>query len=227
MNTDRLHSGVPEEFPQVKVLLERCSETPHGRDNEFMRLVEKNAATPRHWMRLLRLIDLSLDAQVTGYATGVARFSARPDADAYLAFAQVKLDARRLMREAETALRYDGPPVTALDLTASACSMPWYYLWLGSTADRAASGLGLYVGLVSWHEFCVALVEEIDRLSIQLPEEYVFVFRRWQQRPTELLDQCLRMAEEGLSRSSSTDQTMVAVRLAADSMAQFLSACAV
>ncbi|ASU80420.1 hypothetical protein CDG81_21515 [Actinopolyspora erythraea] len=193
-------------------------------ENAFTELIRSGKAEREHYARLIRYIDVSLDAQVAGYTTGVARFPHRPVATPYMEFAEIKLGARRLMRSASAALGEDPAPSGAEVLPLSAHSMPWYFLWLGAVGTRAQSGLGLYASMLAWHHVCASVVDALSGTRTPPPEEFTLIFRRFESPPTELLDQCAEAAEHGLELGDDLGEALMAARLGETVILDFMSA---
>ncbi|PRW62838.1 hypothetical protein [Actinopolyspora mortivallis] len=213
-----------EDFPRSREVLAELVPPLNGYHNDFARLVESGGAENEHYSRLIRYLDLSLDSQVAGYGIGVARFPHKPTADPFMEFAEIKLNARELIRRAASALGSRVEPEGSTLLPFDAYSMPWYLLWLGALGNRAQSGLGAYAGLLVWHHVCVSLVERIMSLEHPPPEDFVMIFRRFAELPERVLRVCLQAAEEGLRSGDDRKTALVAARLAETSVLRFMSA---
>ncbi|NYH78308.1 hypothetical protein FHR84_001630 [Actinopolyspora biskrensis] len=211
-------------FPLCQEVLGELDPPLNGYDNEFARLVGSGDVENTHYSRLVRYLDLSLDTQVAGYASGVARFPRKTAAAPFMEFAEIKLNARVLMRRAISAIGGEVEPEGTVALPFDAYSMPWYFLWLGTMGNRAQSGLGAYAGMLVWHHVCVSLVERLSTLENPPPEDFTVIFRRFEEAPERMLRVCLEAAEEGLHAGDDQRAALVSARLAEISLLRFMSA---
>ncbi|MEW1700578.1 MULTISPECIES: hypothetical protein [unclassified Streptomyces] len=213
------------EHPLCADVISRLPEPPDGAANDLVRTAGAGEDTPLHWATLIRWVDQSLDPQVTGYALGLSRFPQYPAAVPYQTLAGVKLAARPLWQAAEEAMRELGAPLREVPRpNARALGMPWYFLWLGATANAACSGVGLWTGILHWFQFSSAMVRICDRRP-DLPPEIRRVFARFETYPTELMKACLDLGEGGLASGESADDALTAAYVGISSMDAFLSEC--
>lgn len=201
---------VPSSTPHVAELLTRDGRTVDGAANDFIRLVATGRARSRHLVQLLQYIDVSLDSQLAGYGAGMARFPKAPHAQMFAEFATFKLKARALLRGAAAAVQREDPSAIATPPPVQALHYGWCFLWLGAVPPLAATGLGMYAGLLIWHRFCVALPRSLSDGGYTVPDEFTKVFTRFEQRPSAL-DSCLVAAEYGLAQGDSETTAIEAI----------------
>ncbi|MFD9065857.1 hypothetical protein ACFVZ3_30565 [Kitasatospora purpeofusca] len=225
MNDFAALDGYLRDHPLCAAVINQLPSPPDGADNDLCRVLAAGTDTPLHWATLIRWVDLSLDPQVTGYSLGMARFPRRPAARPYQTMADLKLWARTYWREAEEAMRELGAPLDQVPrINAQGLSMPWYFLWLGATANAAASGVGLWTGMLLWHQFSVAMVQACDeRPSSPAPLRYVFA--RFEDYPTELMNACLDLGEAGLAAGESAEDALTAAWTGMSSLKLFTAEC--
>ncbi|MYU24820.1 hypothetical protein [Streptomyces sp. SID8352] len=213
------------EHPLCAAVIAQLPEPPDGTRNDLCRVLAARRDTPLHWATLVRWIDLSLDPQVTGYSLGVARFPRHPDARPYRTMADLKLWARQYWREAEESMRKQGAPFDRVPPpNAQGLSMPWYFLWLGATANAASSGIGLWTGMLLWHQFSAAMVRTCDDRP-DSPPALRYVFARFEEYPTELMNSCLDLGEAGLAAGESAADAVTVAAVGMSSLNLFLSEC--
>lgn len=227
MSEVSLLDSVPSTVPLSAKTLADYDRSVDGAENELVRLVLAGKATPLHWNRLVRYLDSTLEAQIAGYAMGMARFPTAPAAWPFVDFATYKLNARSFLRAASARIEELHPSAKEIGPTPpSAYHYGWCFLWLGAVPSKSVAGLAFYAGLLDWHRFCVELLAALESSGSEPPEEFLAVFRRFAERPAAL-DRCLALSEEGLAAGEDPAGAIPALDIAFHTTAVFLDNCAV